>query len=428
MSIMAHDGFLARIRQKAHQNRLSIAVSSQHSAPQLRLEAIASLLAKNGRASTPPKFPDVFKAWNPFLETVFPSHQDMEKAIVDAFHPLDALPISETQQAVSRIPISNFIDLSIDGGLVRALKQIGREPVVSNCSGGQFIAGWQLNAPSKPTVFRAFSNLDEVPCWHGLYEPITRDPNVKIQQEKRRDMQYGRDLVLIGMHPAEAEHLLHLHTLSTAADRIYAVNCSHPTHKYWQLNGVVIASFSEQELLETLLPARTSEYSFWDRSILRPILDINRDRQHDCFLSHYSGDAEFAKRINQALTQRSISVWVDRENIKIGDSISDQVQNGLTNAYTFTILLTPDALTRPWVKEELKAATSLRIDGELPILPMVYKDCKLPPFLRNYSFADFRDEKRFEEQIEMLAESIQALVKQARGKGDGRISSSTGDW
>jgi hypothetical protein len=40
---------------------------------------------------------------------------------------------------------------------------------------------------------------------------------------------------------------------------------------------------------------------------------------------------------------------------------------------------------------------------ELKILPLLYKDCEIPLFLADYKYADFREEKNYTEQIELLA-------------------------
>lgn len=96
--------------------------------------------------------------------------------------------------------------------------------------------------------------------------------------------------------------------------------------------------------------------------------------------------------------------------------MSDKIQEALKDSYSFTIILSPEALKRPWVKEELRAAYVLRLAGEFKILPVLYKECDIPPFLADYKYADFREERRFHEQIELLERSIRNAVAKARGK------------
>jgi hypothetical protein len=102
--------------------------------------------------------------------------------------------------------------------------------------------------------------------------------------------------------------------------------------------------------------------------------------------------------------------------IEVGDSFTDKIQDGLKDAYSFTIILSPEALARPWVREELRAAYAQRLAGELKILPVLYKDCEIPPFLADYKYADFREERRHNEQLELLERSIRNAVLRAREK------------
>jgi hypothetical protein len=78
--------------------------------------------------------------------------------------------------------------------------------------------------------------------------------------------------------------------------------------------------------------------------------------------------------------------------------------------------LSPEALLRPWVREELRAAYVRRAAGELKILPILFQDCEIPPFLADYEYADFRDDRRYGEQVALLERSIKKAVKQARKK------------
>ena len=88
----------------------------------------------------------------------------------------------------------------------------------------------------------------------------------------------------------------------------------------------------------------------------------------------------------------------------------------MKSCFTFIIILSPEALERPWVKEELRAAYNLRLAEELKILPVVYNDCELPVFLSDYRVADFREEKNYTEQMEILSRSVSNAVKRARKK------------
>ncbi len=88
----------------------------------------------------------------------------------------------------------------------------------------------------------------------------------------------------------------------------------------------------------------------------------------------------------------------------------------MTDSYTFLIVLSPEALGRPMVNEELRAAYQLRVAGEFKILPILHKECVIPPFLADYRYADFRDPQRYEEQIGLLERAIRRAVEESREK------------
>lgn len=166
-----------------------------------------------------------------------------------------------------------------------------------------------------------------------------------------------------------------------------------------------------------MLPYDLRSYSFMDAPFpRRMIIDVVKEKEFDGFISYFTGDKEFARRIAGDLKNRGLHIWRDEGEIDIGDSISDKIQEGLKRCFTFIIILSPESLERPWIKEELRAAYNLRLAEDLKIIPIVYKDCELPVFLSVYRFADFREEKNYTEQMEILSRSVSNAVKRARKK------------
>jgi hypothetical protein len=170
-------------------------------------------------------------------------------------------------------------------------------------------------------------------------------------------------------------------------------------------------------LIDKLLPYEGGQYTGWDGFIAgRRIIDAMRQKPYDCFISYFSGDREFVRRLEQDLRFHEIELWLDEYEIEVGDSISSKIEEGLAQSYTFVIILSPEALSRAWVKEELRAAYSLKLGGDFKILPVLHKECEIPLFLADYKYADFRDEKRYHEQLSLLERSIKNAVKRAREK------------
>ncbi len=226
-----------------------------------------------------------------------------------------------------------------------------------------------------------------------------------------------KDLLLLGMSAHEAEGILHLPYLSPAADKV--VNTEDPTnsYQYWAKRGTYLAELPSETVINELIPYDMKSYSVMDAPFPgRMLIDVMKEKEFDVFISYFTGDQNFARKIAGDLKNRNLHVWRDEGEIDIGDSISDKIQEALKSCFTFVIVLSPDALERPWVKEELRAAYNLRLAEELKILPVVYKDCELPVFLSDYRFTDFREVKNYSEQMEILSRSIDNAVKRARKK------------
>lgn len=62
------------------------------------------------------------------------------------------------------------------------------------------------------------------------------------------------------------------------------------------------------------------------------------------FLSHTSIDKPFVEKIASDLKRLGIEPWVDKYEIKVGESIFWRVEEGLKESEYFAIVLSPEAL------------------------------------------------------------------------------------
>jgi hypothetical protein len=109
------------------------------------------------------------------------------------------------------------------------------------------------------------------------------------------------------------------------------------------------------------------------------------------FVSHSSKDKAFVDHIVSDLAAHQISVWYDKLDIKIGDSIPGKINAGLSDAKYFLIVLSPDSVTSLWVQEELNAALMRQITSNGTFLiPILFRDCEIPPLLAHRRYVDFR--------------------------------------
>ena len=108
------------------------------------------------------------------------------------------------------------------------------------------------------------------------------------------------------------------------------------------------------------------------------------------FLSHTSIDKPFVEKLAKDLKRLGIDVWVDKYEIKVGDSIFWKVEKGLKETEYFGIVLSPDALGSEWVKAELATAWDKKmLSGNSSVLPILYRKCELPGLLKSIKYANF---------------------------------------
>lgn len=133
------------------------------------------------------------------------------------------------------------------------------------------------------------------------------------------------------------------------------------------------------------------------------------------FLSHTSIDKPFVEKLARDLKRIGINVWFDKWEIKIGDSITWKIEEGIRENEFLGIVLSPEALNSEWVKSELGAAWVKQMQTKkVFVLPIYYRDCNIPYFLADRRFADFRNnyEHGFGELATILGiEEMEAMTQ-----------------
>jgi hypothetical protein len=87
-----------------------------------------------------------------------------------------------------------------------------------------------------------------------------------------------------------------------------------------------------------------------------------------------------------------VRVWFDQWEIKVGDSIVQKANDGLSSHSYLGVILSPDAVRSPWVKSELGAGLIRELHTRrVVVLPILYRECHIPPLLQHKHYADFRE-------------------------------------
>jgi TIR domain len=121
------------------------------------------------------------------------------------------------------------------------------------------------------------------------------------------------------------------------------------------------------------------------------------------FLSHSHSDRVFARRLGNDLISRGIRVWIDNAEISVGDSLLQKIAEGLEKMDYLAVVLSQSSVKSEWVRREVEIAINQEIAGRrVRVLPVLYQECEIPPFLTGKLYADFRQEEDYKASLDML--------------------------
>lgn len=112
--------------------------------------------------------------------------------------------------------------------------------------------------------------------------------------------------------------------------------------------------------------------------------------QRVAFLSHSSADKAFIRQLAADLTANGISVWLDEQRIRVGDSIPEKIAQGLAESDFFLIGMSQKSSESAWVQKELNNALMTEVQRRnVHILPLKLDDTAMPAIIADKKYADF---------------------------------------
>src|SRR3954469_11746762 len=95
-------------------------------------------------------------------------------------------------------------------------------------------------------------------------------------------------------------------------------------------------------------------------------------RAWDLFISHATEDKEdVVLPLAGALRAAGLRIWLDRQEVRIGDSLREKIDEGLANSHFGVVIFSPSFLEKGWPKRELDGLFALEeITGRTMILPI----------------------------------------------------------
>lgn len=136
-------------------------------------------------------------------------------------------------------------------------------------------------------------------------------------------------------------------------------------------------------------------------------------KEYDFFISHASEDKEaFVRPLAQELINIGFKVWYDEFTLKFGDSLFEEISNGISKSDFGLVIISPNFLKKEWTKKELNGLFSKEIFSKeniiLPIWLNISQDeiYNLSPILSDKVTVKVENNK-----IDNVIEKILSLTK-----------------
>ena len=136
------------------------------------------------------------------------------------------------------------------------------------------------------------------------------------------------------------------------------------------------------------------------------------------FISHSHQDKEFVDNLATHLIKHNAHVWVDRWEIKAGESILNRVQNEIRGATAVLFVLSNSSIQSEWCKKELNAGLMRELEERATIvIPVLLEKCEIPMFLREKKYADFSQD--FDFGLKSVVDAIANITNANQGRIEG---------
>ena len=133
------------------------------------------------------------------------------------------------------------------------------------------------------------------------------------------------------------------------------------------------------------------------------------------FISYSHSDEEFVDKFAAHLVKQNTHVWVDTWNLNVGDSILTKVQEAIEESSALLVVLSKASVESEWCKKELNSGLMRELEEKkVIVLPVLIEDCKIPLFLREKMYADFRTS--FDKGLALVVDSLAKITNQAQSR------------
>jgi hypothetical protein len=142
-----------------------------------------------------------------------------------------------------------------------------------------------------------------------------------------------------------------------------------------------------------------------------PTEDVLDGTTWDVFLSHASEDKiTVAVPLSQALQRLGVTVWLDRAELRIGDSLRRRIDQGIASSRFAAVVLSESYMAKGWTQYELDGIVTLSVDGKQNLLPIWHGVSKEQVAAHSPSLADKLALSTADTTLDEIAEEIAGVV------------------
>lgn len=130
------------------------------------------------------------------------------------------------------------------------------------------------------------------------------------------------------------------------------------------------------------------------------------------FLSYSSKDKDLARKIAYDLRNNDIDVWFDEWEIRVGESITQKISQGLENSDFVAVLLTINSINSGWVEKEWQSKIGQEAsEKKVAVLPLKADGCDIPQMLQDKLYADISSD--YQEGFNKFLVSLEKYYRRA---------------
>jgi tetratricopeptide (TPR) repeat protein len=148
----------------------------------------------------------------------------------------------------------------------------------------------------------------------------------------------------------------------------------------------------------------------------------------DVFVSYGHEDQPWVRTLAENLERAGLHVFYDEWEIGAGDVLVHRLDTGIRTSTHGILVVSPHALSRPWVAEEYAAMVTRAVAGRQRLIPVLLRDADLPPLLASRVWVDFRHVHEPAAYTARVGELVDALRGHRPGRPapDGTVSPPSG--